>query len=77
MGKVTQNKNVTQNRSPNKPKNMNISKYRQYFDSFIVHMLLLFQISAALLEGKHFLQGGAYFSFGTVRCGAYLRPDAN
>ena len=56
---------------------MNISKYRQYFDFFIVHMLVLFQTSAASLEGKHFLQGGTYFNFGTVRCGAYLRPGAS
>ena len=29
-----------------------------------------------LLAGKHLLQDGAYFDFGTVRCGAYLRPGA-
>ena len=40
-------------------------------------MLVLFQISATFLEGKHFLQGGAYFNFGNVRCGAYFRPGAN
>ena len=49
-----QNEKVTQNLSFSKPKNLNILKYRQYFDFVIVHILALFQISVALLEGSTF-----------------------
>lgn len=39
-------------------------------------MLVLFEISAILLEGKHLSQGGSYFNFGQARCVAYLRRGA-